>query len=43
MLINFIFSFCGYSIRFGSMATLKGILEEWKDRYYDKKFGKVSL
>jgi hypothetical protein len=25
------------------MATLKGILEEWKDIYYDKKFGKVSV
>ncbi|CAO3667134.1 unnamed protein product [Umbelopsis ramanniana] len=30
-------------IRFGSMATLKGILEEWKDMYYDKKFGKCIV
>lgn len=29
------------SIRFGTMLTLKGILEEWKDLYYDKKYGKV--
>jgi hypothetical protein len=29
-------------IRFGTMSSLKGILEEWKDLYYDKKYGKVT-
>lgn len=24
------------------MSSLKGILEEWKDIYYDKKYGKVT-
>lgn len=30
------------SIRFGTVNTLRQILEEWKDLYYRKKYGKVS-
>ncbi|KAJ2958551.1 hypothetical protein NQZ79_g5858 [Umbelopsis isabellina] len=29
-------------IRFGTVNTLRQILEEWKDLYYRKKYGKVS-